>query len=46
MFNFLNASIAKIFGNKSDRDVKAILPLVDKIKVEFELSRFSMAISK
>ncbi len=36
MFNFLNASIAKIFGNKSDRDVKAILPLVDKIKIEFE----------
>ncbi len=36
MFNFLNASIAKIFGNKSDRDVKAILPLVDKIKAEFE----------
>src|ERR1700761_9213232 len=31
MLNF----ITKLFGNKSDRDVKSILPLVEQIKVEF-----------
>jgi preprotein translocase subunit SecA len=27
--------ISKLFGNKSDRDVKGILPIVEKIKAEF-----------
>lgn len=27
--------ISKLFGNKSDRDVKALQPLVEKIKIEF-----------
>jgi preprotein translocase subunit SecA len=31
MLNF----ISKLFGSKSDRDVKAILPLVEKVKAEF-----------
>jgi len=31
MLNF----ISKLFGNKSDRDVKSILPLVEKVKAEF-----------
>ncbi|HET8830343.1 MAG TPA: preprotein translocase subunit SecA [Pelobium sp.] len=32
MLSFIN----KIFGNKSDRDVKAARPLVEKIKAEYE----------
>jgi preprotein translocase subunit SecA len=31
MLNF----ISKLFGSKSERDVKAILPLVEKVKAEF-----------
>jgi preprotein translocase subunit SecA len=31
MLNF----ISKLFGSKSDRDVKAILPLVEKVKAEY-----------
>jgi preprotein translocase subunit SecA len=31
MLNF----ISKLFGNKSERDVKSILPLVEKVKAEF-----------
>jgi preprotein translocase subunit SecA len=31
MLNF----ISKLFGSKSDRDVKALLPLVEKVKAEF-----------
>jgi preprotein translocase subunit SecA len=27
--------ISKLFGNKSDRDVKSILPLVEKVKAEY-----------
>ncbi len=27
--------ISKLFGNKSDRDVKGLLPLVEKVKAEF-----------
>ena len=29
------AFISKLFGNKSDRDVKSILPIVEKIKAEY-----------
>jgi preprotein translocase subunit SecA len=32
MLNFIN----KLFGSKSDRDIKAVKPLVDKIKEEYE----------
>ena len=35
MLNFITGSIAKIFGSKSDRDVKLLLPIVDKINAEF-----------
>jgi preprotein translocase subunit SecA len=35
MLNFITSSIAKIFGSKSDRDVKILLPIVDKINAEF-----------
>jgi preprotein translocase subunit SecA len=34
--NFVNYFFSKIFGNKSDRDIKGILPLVDEINREFE----------
>ena len=27
--------ISKLFGNKSERDVKSLLPLVEKVKAEF-----------
>lgn len=32
---FLNELINKFFGNKSQRDIKEILPIVEQIKVEF-----------
>ncbi len=32
MFSILSKTVTKIFGTKSDRDIKAILPIVDKIK--------------
>ncbi len=32
MLNF----ISKLFGSKSDRDVKAIMPVVEKVKAEFD----------
>src|SRR5258708_37052532 len=31
MLKFIN----KLFGNKSERDVKSLLPLVEKVKAEF-----------
>ena len=31
MLNF----ISKLFGNKSERDVKGLWPLADKVKVEY-----------
>jgi len=31
MLNF----ISKLFGNKSERDVKSIMPLVEKVKAEY-----------
>jgi len=27
--------ISKLFGNKSERDVKSLLPIAEKIKAEF-----------
>jgi preprotein translocase subunit SecA len=35
MIGILNKTISKIFGNKSDRDLKVILPQVSKIKEEY-----------
>lgn len=35
MLNIFNSALSKIFGKKSDRDVKAILPLVERINAEF-----------
>ncbi|MEM9830024.1 MAG: preprotein translocase subunit SecA [Bacteroidota bacterium] len=35
MINALTKGLAKLFGSKSDRDIKNILPLVDQINQEF-----------
>jgi preprotein translocase subunit SecA len=35
MINFINGLAGKIFGSKADRDIKEVMPLVEKIKVEF-----------
>ena len=35
MFNFLTKSITKVFGTKSDRDVKELNPYVDATNIEF-----------
>ena len=36
MFDFITKGIQKLVGSKSDRDIKAILPLVDQINEEFK----------
>jgi len=42
MINLLNKAITSIFGNKSDRDIKSVLPLVTQISAEFaKLSRLT-----
>ena len=35
MLGSINKLFGKILGNKSDRDIKALSPLVEKIKVEY-----------
>lgn len=35
MLDFITGIAGKIFGNKADRDIKEIMPLVEKIKEEF-----------
>lgn len=35
MLDFISKSIAKVFGTKSERDVKKILPIVQDIKTEY-----------
>ena len=35
MINALTKGLSKIFGSKSDRDIKILLPLVDQIKEEY-----------
>ena len=35
MLDILNKGLAKIFGTKSDRDIKGLLPIVEQIKSEF-----------
>jgi preprotein translocase subunit SecA len=36
MINSLVKGISNLFGNKADKDVKAILPYVDKINEQYE----------
>ena len=36
MLDIINKGLQKIFGNKSDRDIKSLLPTVDKINKEFK----------
>src|SRR5690554_3254742 len=36
MLNFLTKGLAKMFGTKSDKDIKQVLPYVDQINQEFE----------
>jgi preprotein translocase subunit SecA len=35
MINLLNKAITSLFGNKSDRDIKSVLPLVAQINAEY-----------
>ena len=32
---FINSLLGKIFGNKSERDIKEVTPVIEKIKVEY-----------
>ncbi len=36
MSNFISSFVSKVFGNKSDRDIKEISPVIDKINTEFQ----------
>ena len=36
MFDILSKAVEKILGNKSDRDIKSVMPIVEKTKAEFE----------
>ena len=36
MFDFITKTVSKIFGSKSDKDIKEVMPLVEKTKAEFE----------
>ena len=36
MIGIINKAIGSIFGSKSERDLKELNPIVDKVKVEFE----------
>src|SRR5262245_24301462 len=35
MLDFITGIAGKIFGNKADRDIKEVMPLVEQVKVEF-----------
>ena len=35
MLSFVNSTIKKIFGTKSDRDIKEVMPYVEAIKAEY-----------
>jgi len=42
MLGFINKGVAKIFGTKAEKDIKEVLPYVDKINAEFnQLSTIS-----
>mgnify|MGYP000483165423 CR=1 FL=1 len=36
MLDFIAKGLAKVFGTKSDRDIKELLPIVDQINAEFK----------
>ena len=36
MSNFISSFVSKVFGNKSDRDIKEISPIIEKINTEFQ----------
>jgi preprotein translocase subunit SecA len=36
MINFITKSVTKLFGTKSERDIKELLPYVQKVNVEFD----------
>ena len=36
MSNFISSFVSKVFGNKSDRDIKEISPVIEKINNEFQ----------
>ena len=36
MLDFIAKGLTKVFGTKSDRDIKEVLPVVDQINQEFE----------
>ena len=35
MLGFIDKTIKALFGNKHEKDVKSLLPLVEQIKVEY-----------
>ena len=35
MISFISKSVTKIFGTKSERDIKALMPIVENIKNEY-----------
>ena len=35
MISFISKSVTKIFGTKSERDIKALMPIVESIKIEY-----------
>jgi preprotein translocase subunit SecA len=35
MLKYITGGVAKLFGSKSERDIKELLPILDKIKTEF-----------
>ncbi|MHA8083269.1 preprotein translocase subunit SecA [Aquirufa sp. A-Brett2-15D] len=35
MISFISKSVTKIFGTKSERDIKALMPIVENIKIEY-----------
>jgi preprotein translocase subunit SecA len=39
MLNLISKGLAKLFGSKSEKDIKEILPLVEQIKEEYEKLR-------
>lgn len=36
MINLINKGLSKVFGTKSERDIKEILPIVEEVKKEYE----------
>ncbi|MBN2347193.1 MAG: preprotein translocase subunit SecA [Bacteroidales bacterium] len=34
--SILNSVLSKVFGNKSDRDIKEVMPIVEKVKEQYE----------